>query len=160
MTHSRRATLRERFIKLVGLTRSVLFDATLSRGWLAGWLGDEGEKRAAKYLRRQGYRILARRYRTPLGEIDLIARDGDCLVFVEVKTRRSTAQGMPHEAVDFHKQKQLTRLALAYLKRHRQLDTKARFDVVSIVWEETEAEPRISHYKNAFEPPGRGQLFS
>ncbi len=129
-------------------------------GWLAGWLGDAGERLAARYLRRQGFKILARRYRTPLGEIDLVALDGTCIVFVEVKTRRSDAAGAPYEAVDRNKQMQLTRLALAFLKRYRLLEQSARFDVVSIVWEGADREPQIFHYRNAFEPPGRGQMFS
>ena len=131
-----------------------------SGGWLAGWLGNEGERLAARYLKRQGYRILARRYRTALGEIDLIARDGACIVIVEVKTRRSDAAGQPHEAVDTYKQAQLTRLALAFLKQHGLLEHAARFDVVSIVWQDARAEPEIVHFRNAFEPPGRGQMFS
>jgi putative endonuclease len=81
-------------------------------------------------------------------------------VIVEVKTRRSDAAGQPHEAVDAYKQAQLTRLALAFLKQHGLLEHPARFDVVSIVWEGAAAEPRIVHYRNAFEPPGRGQMFS
>ena len=131
-----------------------------SGGWLAGWLGNEGERLAARHLRRLGYKILARRYRTALGEIDLVARDGSCIVFVEVKTRRSAVAGQPHEAVDRAKQVQLTRLALAFLKRYRRLEQPARFDVVSIVWEGQSQEPQIVHYRNAFEPPGRGQMFS
>ncbi len=145
------------------LMQSRLFSGTYapaSAGWLSGWLGDEGERVAARYLRRQGFKIVARRYRTAQGEFDLIARDKACLVFVEVKTRRSGVAGQPHEAVDANKQAQLTRLALAYLKRHRLLDQPARFDVVSIVWEGATAEPQIVHYRNAFEPTGRGQLFS
>jgi putative endonuclease len=132
----------------------------LSGGWLAGWLGNAGERAAARYLRRLGYRILARRYRTPLGELDLIARDNDCIVFVEVKTRRSQGAGQPFEAVDARKQAQLTRLALAFLKRYGWLERRARFDVVSIVWETAKQPPRITHYPNAFEPVGRGQLYS
>jgi putative endonuclease len=131
-----------------------------SPGWLAGWLGDEGERLAARHLRRLGYKILARRYRTAMGEIDLIARDGACIVFVEVKTRRSGIAGQPHEAVDSCKQAQLTRLALGFLKRYRLLEQPARFDVISIVWEGAAAKPQIVHYRNAFEPPGRGQMFS
>lgn len=130
------------------------------RGWLAAWLGDAGERRAARFLRRQGYQILARRYRTQLGEIDLVARDGACIVFVEVKTRRTAGAGQPHEAVDRAKQMQLTRLALAFLKRYRLLEQPARFDVISIVWDSTTGKPQIVHYKNAFEPPGRGQMFA
>jgi putative endonuclease len=137
-----------------------VFGPAASGGWLAGWLGNEGERLAARYLRRQGFRILARRYRTPAGEIDLVARDGKSIVFVEVKTRRSEAAGQPHEAVDHYKQAQLTRLALAFLKRFRLLEQPARFDVVSIVWESAASGPEIIHYRNAFEPPGRGQMFS
>ncbi|HEY2253878.1 MAG TPA: YraN family protein, partial [Planctomycetaceae bacterium] len=85
------------------------------------------------------------------------------------KTRRSTVAGQPHEAVDRDKQAQLTRLALAFLKRYRRLEQPARFDVVSIIWEGSgqgqaggsqSKEPQIVHYRNAFEPPGRGQMFS
>ena len=148
------------FAKLASskLTGALFGQAT--GGWLAGWLGDEGERLAARYLRCQGYTILVRRYRTALGELDLVARDGACIVFVEVKTRRSELAGQPHEAVDTHKQVQLTRLALAFLKRYRLLEQPARFDVVSIVWEGTAREPQIVHYRNAFEPPGRGQMYS
>ncbi len=131
-----------------------------SPGWLAGWLGDEGERLAARHLRRLGYKILARRYRTAMGEIDLIARDGACIVFVEVKTRRSDVAGQPQEAVDAYKQAQLARLALAFLKRYRLLEQPARFDVISIVWEGARTKPQIVHYRNAFEPPGRGHMFS
>jgi len=137
-----------------------LFGPAVSGGWLAGWLGNEGERLAARFLRGLGYKIVARRYRTPLGEIDLVALDGECRVFVEVKTRRTEAAGLPHEAVDRAKQAQLTRLALAFLKRYRRLDHAARFDVVSIVWEGAGQEPQLVHYKNAFEPPDRGQMFS
>lgn len=137
-----------------------LFGPVGSEGWLAGWLGNEGERLAARYLRRQGFRIIARRYRTALGELDLVARDGGCVVFVEVKTRRSEAAGQPFEAVDAFKQAQLTRLALAFLKRYRLLEHSARFDVVSIVWEGNRSEPQIVHYRHAFEPPGLGQMFS
>lgn len=145
-----------------------LFDWILPRrgesprrgGWLAGWLGNEGEREAARFLRRQGFRILARSYRTPLGEIDLIAADGTTTVFVEVKTRRSSQAGQPFEAVDRLKQLQLTKLALAYLKSKGWLEQPARFDVVSIVWSESGAAPEITHYRNAFEAVGWGQLYS
>lgn len=135
-------------------------DAPLVSRWLAGWLGNEGEREAARHLKGLGYRIIGRRYRTPLGEIDLIARDGDRIVFVEVKTRRSAEAGQPFEAVDRRKQAQLTRLALAYLKRKGWLERPARFDVISVVWPDGAGQPRITHYKNAFEPVGDGQLYS
>lgn len=126
----------------------------------SGNLGDRGERVAARFLKDLGFRILATRYRTSLGELDLIAQDGNCIVFVEVKTRRSTDAGNPFEAVGAAKQAQLTRLALAYLKQKGLLDRPARFDVVSIVWSDSGEKPQITHYRNAFEPPGKGQLFS
>ncbi|MFQ5733261.1 MAG: YraN family protein [Planctomycetaceae bacterium] len=130
------------------------------RGLLNRVFGNRGERTAARYLRRQGLKILHRQYRDRLGEIDLIARDGDWLVFVEVKTRKSNAAGSPAEAVTFTKQQQLTKLALAYLKRYNLLEHAARFDVVAIIWPEGRGKPEITHYRNAFEPVGIGQMFS
>lgn len=123
-------------------------------------LGDKGERAAAKYLKKQGYRILARQYRNQFGEIDLIALDAGRIVFVEVKTRESTEAGQPHEAVNQAKQQKLTTIALAWLKKHGRLEAPARFDIVSVVWPEGQAEPTIEHFQNAFEPTGRGQFFS
>lgn len=119
-------------------------------GWLRRLFGDRGERAAARYLRSQGYRILARQVRNGLGEIDLIAMDGDVIVFVEVKTRSSLVAGHPVEAVDHRKQKQLTRAALSWLKHHRLLDRRGRFDVVAILWQQG-SDPQIQHYRNAFE---------
>lgn len=130
------------------------------RGFLAKILGNRGERLAARHLRRQGFRILARQYRTAWGEVDLVALDGNVIVFVEVKTRRSDAAGIPAEAVTFEKQKHLTRAALAYLKRFNRLEQTARFDVVSILWPEGSREPVIEHIRNAFPPVGEGQMFA
>jgi putative endonuclease len=110
-----------------------------------------GEEAAARYLKRFGYRILARRDRTELGELDLVALDGDTLVFIEVKTRDSADVGHPAEAVDAAKQRRLTRLAVAWLKRRRLLGRPARFDVVAVVWPKGERRPRIEHIPNAFQ---------
>lgn len=137
-------------------------------GWLrlrlpsrnsSGSLGADGERLAARYLQRQGYRILARGHRQRLGELDLIALDGSTLVFVEVKTWRRGDSGDPSEAVDSRKQDRLTRAALVYLKRRRLLEHPARFDVISIVWPEREAQPKIRHFINAFEAVGRWQMY-
>ncbi len=130
------------------------------RGWLQKWLGDRGERAAARHLRAAGYRILARQHLSSLGEIDLIALDGDCIVFVEVKTRSTLVAGHPVEAVTPAKQKQLTRLALAYLKERRLLECRARFDVVAVIWPEAARRPQIEHFRNAFEPVGTGQMYS
>jgi putative endonuclease len=100
------------------------------------------------------------RERTPLGELDLVALDGQTVVFVEVKTRRSAEPGEPLEAVGYRKQRQLTRLALSYLKRHQLLEHPARFDVVGVTWPADQRQPEIRHVANAFEPVGRWQMFS
>jgi putative endonuclease len=119
-------------------------------------LGDRGERTAARYLRRRGMRVLLRGYRTRLGEIDLIAREADTLVFIEVKARR---QGVPAEAVTLEKQRRLTLAALHFLRKFDLLEQRSRFDVVSIVWPEARSSPEIEHIRNAFESVGRGQMF-
>lgn len=118
-------------------------------------LGDRGERAAAAHLKRQGMRVLLRNYRVACGEIDLIARDGDVLVFVEVKARR---RGVPAEAVTPEKQRRLTLAALHFQKRYGLLEQRCRFDVVSVLWPER-GEPVIEHYRDAFDAQGRGQMF-
>ncbi len=120
------------------------------RGWLAKLLGNRGENAAVRYLRQQGYRILARNCRSHWGEIDIIARDGDWIVFVEVKTRSSHAAGHPAEAVTHRKQVQLTKLALVWLKQRKLLDHRARFDVIALTWPDGVKTPEIEHYIHAF----------
>jgi len=123
-------------------------------------LGQRGEAAAARFLKQQGYVIVARSDRQRFGEIDLIAVEDRTIVFVEVKTRQSHHTGHPTEAVGPDKQQRLTRLALAYLKRHRLLNASARFDVVAITWPKDTRKPKIEHFKNAFEATGIGQMFS
>jgi putative endonuclease len=123
-------------------------------------LGQRGERAAERYLRRLGYRIVARRDRGRLGELDLVAVDGRTVVFVEVKTRRTHQAGHPAEAVDLDKQRRLTRLALAFLKRHDLLEYPARFDVLAVTWPQSARHPVVEHIPNAFEAVGRGQMFS
>ncbi len=94
-------------------------------------LGAQGEETAVAHLRRKGCRILHRNYRTPLGEADIIALDGDIIVFVEVKARSSDFRGQPFEAVGPRKQERLGRIALYYLKREK-TERPVRFDVVSV----------------------------
>jgi putative endonuclease len=114
-------------------------------------LGAQGEVLAARYLQRQGYRIIDRGVRNGRGEIDLVALHGRTIVFVEVKTRRSLRAGHPVLAVDEEKQRRLARLALGYCKQHRLLDCATRFDVVGIVWLPACRAPRIEHFPDAFE---------
>ena len=123
-------------------------------------LGARGEQLAVDFLKRLGYRIIAQGHRKKLGEIDVIAVDGQCMVFVEVKTWRSNAEADPSMAVDQSKQDKITRTALVYLKRHGLLNQPARFDVITVVCaEEQGGEPKIRHYKSAFEAVGHGQMF-
>ena len=123
-------------------------------------LGDRGEDAAAKFLKRQGFHILARGLDSPLGELDIVAVDGRTVVFVEVKTRRSDDAGRPSEAIDPRKEQRMTQAALAYLKSNRLLNYSARFDVVAITWPDDTRKPTIEHFKNAFSPVGAGQFFS
>lgn len=120
------------------------------------WFGDRGERAAARFLRRKGLRIITRGYRIRSGEIDLIARDGDVLVFVEVKTRR---RGEPAEAVTPEKQRRITLAANHFLHKHHLLEIRWRFDIVAVVWPDTKGAPEIEHFPDAFESVGRGQLF-
>ena len=117
-------------------------------------LGESGEAIAARALRRAGYRILAERYTCPLGEVDLVARDGDTLVFVEVKTRSSADRYPPGEAVDRRKQRQVARVAEHYLAAIRAGDVPCRFDVVAITVPEGGAAPRVEVIRDAFPAEG------
>lgn len=111
-------------------------------------IGSSGEAIAARFLRRQGYRILATNWRCRLGEIDIVARDGDTLVFCEVKLRRTKRFGSPFEAVTVTKQQKLRRLGEYYLAFVYRWPVAARFDVISIT--ATGGDHRIEHLKGAF----------
>jgi putative endonuclease len=112
-------------------------------------LGQAGEALAADTLKKHGYKILTRNYRTPYGEIDLIARHGDTLVFIEVKLRRSEVFGSPQAAVTIAKQRHLKLAAYYYLNQQRTEDVKVRFDVVAITL--AGQLPRIEIFAGAFE---------
>ena len=116
-------------------------------------VGDEGEGRAEAFLRDQGFRILGRNVRSPLGELDLVADDHGVLVFVEVKRRRTGAYGGAIEAVDARKRAKLVRLAAQYLAQHRIEDRACRFDVVLIQDDAGPAEA-VQHIANAFDVAG------
>ena len=110
--------------------------------------GKKSERLAAEYLKRKGYRILETNYRSRQGEIDIIAREKDTLVFVEVKARSSRHFGSPKGAVTPAKQRKISMAALDYLKRTGKVDVRARFDVVSI--DTAAGKPDIEVVKNAF----------
>lgn len=115
--------------------------------------GQAGESAAEEYLRRKGYRIVARNLRSPVGELDLVVEDGRVLVFVEVKARRTDAFGGAIQAVHQRKQKKLIQLAAQYLARHHVKDRLCRFDVVLLQGTDA-AVPQIEHIQNAFEVSG------
>lgn len=112
-------------------------------------LGARGEEIAVAYLKRQKYRIIETNFRCRCGEVDIIARDGKTLVFVEVKTRRTASYGLPQLAVTPFKQRQISKAALTYLSKNRLMEENARFDVVSIFLLDT--SPAVDHIKNAFD---------
>jgi len=111
--------------------------------------GKDSESVAVRYLKKNGYTILQQNYRTKLGEIDIIAKDKQTLVFVEVKARKSDHFGHPKWAVTPKKQRKISMVALYYLKATKQQNVKARFDVVTI--SSLQNNPRIELIKNAFE---------
>ena len=113
-------------------------------------MGRDGEALARATLRRAGYEVVEERYRTPLGEIDVIARDGDTLVFIEVKARRDDRYGGGAAAVTSRKQRTITRVAQTYLSRTRLHHLACRFDVVVVEWP-ADAEPRAVIIRHAFD---------
>lgn len=113
-------------------------------------LGEKGEKLAIKFLKKQGYKLIKRNYKTRIGEIDIIAKDRETLVFIEVKTRESIEYGLPFEAVNRAKKKKIANVALLYLKKVKEIPP-CRFDIVSIYYEQD--KPKFELIKDAFEVP-------
>ena len=112
-------------------------------------LGKRGEDIAVAHLRAKGYGIEVRNYRQKTGEIDIICKDGDTIVFVEVKARQHRGFGHPAEAVNRRKQMQISRTALLYLSSQELHNVPVRFDVIGVIF--TETVPEISHITDAFE---------
>jgi len=110
--------------------------------------GLAGQKAAEKHLLSKGYELLARNYRVKTGEVDLVVKDGEYIVFVEVKLRKGLMYGYPREAVGRIKQKRIMGTALHYLARHKLNDADIRFDVVEIL--EQQGRLYVSHIENAF----------
>jgi putative endonuclease len=108
-----------------------------------------GERAARKQLQRQGLKFLTANFRSPRGEIDLVLRDGDCLVFVEVKTRSSEEWVRPAAAVDAKRRRRLTRAGLDYLRLLHNPKVKVRFDIVEVLLEDG-AVREIRHLPNTF----------
>lgn len=117
--------------------------------------GRWGEKLAARFLKRAGYKILARRVRVGRhDEIDLIARFGETIVFVEVKTRRSESYGRPASAVNREKRKRISRAAIRFLKKKKLRPPYIRFDIFEVVGTPGGGPPRMRHLPNAFTMEG------
>ena len=112
--------------------------------------GDEGEAEARAYLEGRGVKVLEMNYRRPTGEIDIIARQGKTVLFVEVKRRSSLRYGRPAEAVDRGKQAHILRTALMYMQENRLQDASVRFDVIEVL------PDSIRHIENAFDATGMG----
>ena len=115
-------------------------------------LGRGGEEIAWEHLRRAGYALVEKNFRSRYGEIDLVVEREGVIVFVEVRSRRGDRFGNALESVDWRKQRQIGRMAAEFLARRRLHDRRARFDVVAVEWQD--GEPRIEHVENAFEIEG------
>jgi putative endonuclease len=112
-------------------------------------IGKQGEEIAASYLKGLKYRVVEKNYRCRCGEIDIVALDGNTLVFIEVKTRRTVSYGPPQLSVTPFKQRQISKAALTYLAKNRQTEMNARFDVISIILRDERSV--LDHIKDAFE---------
>ena len=113
-------------------------------------LGEVGESIAMTYLKGQGFSIVERNFRCVCGEVDIVAREGRSIVFVEVKCRKNKMYGPPQLAVTAFKQRQISKAALVWLSKRRLYDSEARFDVVAIVLHKNDL-PEIEHIRNAFD---------
>jgi putative endonuclease len=120
-------------------------------------LGRQGELVAAWFLRLKFYRILERNFCVRRGELDIVAERGGCLVFVEVKTRRSANYGHPGLAIDQRKRQRLCRAARMYLARHRLADRDCRFDAILVDLSRGWFRPKLQHIVNAFSVGGFGE---
>ncbi len=117
-------------------------------------LGSRGESLAEKKLKRSGYKIVERNFRCAIGEVDLVARDGETLVFVEVKTRTKADFTSPQDAVDWKKRRKLAQVCQHYLMRRGLQDVRCRFDVVAILLPEGKGRSEVAIIRDAFRLEG------
>lgn len=110
-----------------------------------GW----GEEKATEFLRKEGFRVLTRNFRTRYGELDIVARRGKTLVFFEVKTRKNLGEIQPFEAVNHRKQEKIKIAALEFLQKTKEKYSSVRFDVITVIGDE--ASWSIEHIENAFD---------
>jgi putative endonuclease len=111
--------------------------------------GSLGEKIASQFLKKRGYRIIEANYRCPEGEVDLVAEHKDCLVFVEVRTKRSLAFGTPEESITAAKKERLKNIAAYYQQTHDGLPQQCRIDVVAIELDRRGRPSRVELIENA-----------
>jgi putative endonuclease len=125
------------------------------RGWRGGRderPGEAGESLACRYLQARGFAVVARNFRCRSGEVDVVARQGDTTVFVEVKERHGASHGEAHEAVTFGKRRRIVRAARLFAAARGLTETPLRFDVIAIDW--VDGQPRIRHEPGAFDCAG------
>jgi putative endonuclease len=126
--------------------------------WLRRWFGNRSERAAERFLKRKGYRILRRNYSCPGGELDLVALDGRCIIFAEVRSTAQADSERPAQSIDLEKQRRMTRAAVHFIRRHRLREPECRYDILILCWPPDQSQPRIEHYPNAFEAVGRFQM--
>lgn len=119
--------------------------------WWRRWFGSRSERAAARFLRRLGYRIVICNWTCPGGEIDLVALDWRCVVFVEVRSTADPSPERPLLSINREKQRRMTRAATHFIQRYRLHDQQSRFDVLILSWPPPSREPSIWHYISAFE---------
>ena len=115
--------------------------------------GNIGERLAASYLKKKGYKVVGRNYRTIFGEIDIVARLANFIVFVEVKTRATSSLGPPYLAITKAKERHMVKSALFYLKQHRSVSASWRIDIVSVKLDQAHKVENIELFENAVEDP-------
>jgi putative endonuclease len=118
-------------------------------------LGAFGEDMACSYLEKQGYKILKRNFNCRVGELDIVAMDGETLAFVEVKCRTGVNYGNPSEAVSFSKQGKIVKSALFFMTKYKLFDYMCRFDVIEVLTDGAKEDTTINLIKNAFEYNGK-----
>jgi putative endonuclease len=122
------------------------------------WFGLRSERAAAKYLRRQGFRILGRNVDDRLGEIDLLALDGKSIVVVEVRSSESKSFDELAATVNMEKQRRITDATHRFVQRRKLYDVNVRFDVLALRWPAGVREPEVRHYRHAFQAVGKYQF--
>jgi putative endonuclease len=124
------------------------------------WFGRRAERFAARYLRRQGCRILGRNVDDRLGEIDLLALDGKTIVVVEVRSSETKTFDELAATINHDKQRRLTDATLRFVQRRKLWNVGVRFDVIALRWPPGAREPEVRHYRHAFQSVGKYQFHS